>query len=221
MADPPGADKRGTASGPERRRYDSPLRRQRASETRRRILDAGSALAHAFPTWDWRGLTVGAVAERAGVNKTTVYRHFPTERDLHDAIMLRLEDEAGISYEGLELENLNALVERAFGHLSAFAARPEIDENPADHPGYVADQRRRDALLQAVIPATTGWSDAERRMATAILDLLWSRTSHERLTEVWKLDADQATQAVTWGISFLVNTIRDGRRPGSEPPGTG
>lgn len=217
MTDPAGPDKGGNAAEPQRRRYDSPVRRQRAGETRERILAAGSALAHGFPTWDWRGLTAGAVADRAGVNKTTVYRHFPTERALHDAIMQRLEDEAGIDYEGLDLEGLNPLVERAFAHLSSFAARPEAGEGPAA-PGFVADRRRRDALLRAVAPVTTDWSDAQRLMATAVLDLLWSRSSHERLTEVWNLDADQATRAVTWGISFLVSTIRDGHSPGTEPP---
>lgn len=215
MTDPAGRGEGESAPARERRRYDSPLRRHRASETRERILAAGSALAHGFPTWDWRGLTAGAVADRAGVNKTTVYRYFPTERELHDAVMQRLEDEAGIAYEGLELENLTPLVARVFGHLSSFAARPEADEDSAA-PGFVADRRRRDALLRAVTPATTDWSDTQRQMATAVLDLLWSRSSHERLTEVWNLEADRATQAVLWGISVLVDAARDGNRPGTQ-----
>lgn len=214
MTDPEEPDKR--ASTGEHRRYDSPLRRQRASETRERILAAGSALAHSFPTWDWRGLTASAVADRAGINKTTVYRHFPTERELHDAIMHRLEDEAGISYEGLDLEDINPLIARAFAQLPSFSARPETDADPAV-PTFTADRRRRDALLRAVTPATTGWSSEQRRMAAAVLDLLWSKTSHERLTEAWNFDGDQAVQAVTWGIDLLVEAIRDGHRPCTAP----
>jgi AcrR family transcriptional regulator len=212
MADSAEPDKGSASRNPGRRRYDSPARRQQASATRERILAAGSALARGFATWDWRGLTVGAVAEHAGVNKTTVYRHFPTERDLHDAIMRHLEDEAGVSYESLGLENLTPFIADAFGQLSSFSARPAVHD-PAE-PTLAADRRRRDALLRAVTPATTDWSEPHRLMATAILDLLWSRTSHERLTQVWDLDPDQATQAVTWGVNQLVEAIRDGRRPG-------
>jgi AcrR family transcriptional regulator len=47
-----------------------------------------------LPTWDWDGLTFRALAERAEVSERTVYRHFPTERKLHDAVMERREDEA-------------------------------------------------------------------------------------------------------------------------------
>jgi len=215
MADEEEPDKRASASTTEPRRYDSPLRRQRANETRDRILAAGSALARSFPTWDWQGLTVGAVADRAGVNKTTVYRHFPTERELRDAIMHRIEDEAGVAYDDLELEDINPLMARAFAHLSSFAAREEVGADPAS-PTAIADRRRRDALLRAVTPATTGWSSTERRMAAAILDLLWSRTSHVRLTEVWQFDHDQAVQAASWGIDLLLETIRDGHRPRTE-----
>ena len=53
----------------ERRPYDSPVRRQRAAETRERIIAAGAELLHGFPVWNWRALTVRSVAERARVNR--------------------------------------------------------------------------------------------------------------------------------------------------------
>ena len=88
-----------------KRPYNSPARRQRVAETRERIVAAGAALVREFTTWDWDGLTFRAVAELAGISERTVYRHFPTERHLHDAVMARLEDEAGITYEDVELAN--------------------------------------------------------------------------------------------------------------------
>src|SRR5215471_9947932 len=100
-----------------RRRYNSPVRQQRAIETRNRIVAAGSALVHELPSWDWSGLTFRAVAERAGVGERTVYRHFPTERHLHDAVMQRLESEAGVSYEDVNLTNLAETTSRVFGSL--------------------------------------------------------------------------------------------------------
>ena len=52
-----------------RRRYDSPLRRQKAAETRDRILTAGSELIHGYPIWNWSALTVRAVAKRAALER--------------------------------------------------------------------------------------------------------------------------------------------------------
>jgi hypothetical protein len=49
----------------QRRLYDSPVRQQQATDTRERIIAAGSELVHGFRTWDWRGLTFGAVARYA------------------------------------------------------------------------------------------------------------------------------------------------------------
>jgi AcrR family transcriptional regulator len=87
-----------------RRPYDSTLRRLRAAETRERIIAAGSELLHGSSVRDWRGLTIRAVAEKAGVNERTVYRHFTNEQGLRDAVMHRFEDEAGIDLSDMQLE---------------------------------------------------------------------------------------------------------------------
>ena len=78
----------GESSIANRRTYDNRARQEKAAQTRERIVAAGSELVHAFDTWNWRDLTFKAVAERAGVGERTVYRHFPTERHLHDAVMV-------------------------------------------------------------------------------------------------------------------------------------
>ena len=108
----------------ERRPYDSPLRRRQAADTRERILAAGSELVHGFDSWDWRDLTVRAVAKRAGVNERTVYRHFSNERELHDAVMRRLQEEAGDPLDGLTLDQFAAVVADLFAYLSSFATAP-------------------------------------------------------------------------------------------------
>ncbi len=106
-----------------RRSYHSPARQKAAAATRERIIDAGAQLVREFTTWNWDELTFRAVAERAEVSERTVYRHFPTERHLHDAIMGRLEDEAGIAYEDVELDNLAEVTARVFASLRRFAIK--------------------------------------------------------------------------------------------------
>jgi len=195
----------------QRRRYDSSRRRERAAQTRERIVDAGLQLAHECPVWDWRALTIRAAAERAGVSERTVYRHFPGEREFHDAVMQRLEDQAGVKLEALRLADVAEAAARVFAHVSSF---PMVPRTPPLDPTLTAtDQRRRASLLNAVAPATVGWPDTDRRMAAGMLDILWAVMSYERLVTAWELSPQQATSAITWVIGLIEAAIRDGRAP--------
>jgi AcrR family transcriptional regulator len=64
------------------RRYELRKRAEAMAETRRRITDAAMEL---HGTVGPARTTISAVAERAGVQRPTVYRHFPTEADLFAA----------------------------------------------------------------------------------------------------------------------------------------
>jgi AcrR family transcriptional regulator len=209
-----------TAGGPARRRYDSPLRRAQVARTRDRIVDAGAALVRELPSWDWRGLTFAAVAARASVGVRTVYRHFPTERDLHDAIMGRLQEAAGGGvYQGLTLGDLARVTARLHAALPSFAVSHWGGETPAQPTLAEVDHRRRQALASAVEQATADWPREDRLMAAAVLDVLWGVISYERLTTAWNLEGPQATTALTWAIDILVDAIGQGRRPGGGGPG--
>ena len=195
----------------QRRRYDSSLRRERAAQTRERIVDAGLQLAHECPVWDWRALTIRAAAERAGVSQRTIYRHFPGEREFHDAVMQRLEEQAGVTLEGLRLEDVADATARVFSHVSSF---PMVPRTPLLDPTLTAtDQRRRASLLNAVSPAAAGWPEADRRITAGMLDVLWSVMSYERLVAAWELTPEQATTAITWVIGLIEAAIREGRGP--------
>jgi len=194
-----------------RRRYDTTLRRQQAAGTRERIVAAGSALLHRSPIRDWRSLTLRAVAERAGVNERTVYRHFANERALRDAVMHRLEEEAGIDLTGLRLEDVAAVAARIFEHVSAYPrkARPPLDPTLTE-----ASQRQRKALLRAVTAQAARWPEADRVVAAAMFDVLWSVASYERLVVDWQLDREDAIRGITWVVGLIEEAVRKGRRPG-------
>jgi AcrR family transcriptional regulator len=61
------------------RKYEQTRRAQRQEDTRRRIVEAAMEL---HGTVGPLATTVSAVAERAGVERLTVYRHFPTTKEL-------------------------------------------------------------------------------------------------------------------------------------------
>lgn len=67
---------------PSKRKYELKQRAVEMAETRRRITQAAVAL---HGTVGPARTTLSAVAERAGVQRHTVYRHFPTEADLFAA----------------------------------------------------------------------------------------------------------------------------------------
>jgi len=202
-----------TATATGLRRYDSPLRRQQAAETRERIVAAGSELVHAFPSWDWRDLTFRAVAETAGVGLRTVYRYFPSERLLRDAVMQRLEEEAGVSYDGVTLASAPAVAARVFASLQSFAVGHAVAGR--EDPTFEAeDGRRRQALRAAVEDAAPQWSDAQKEATAAALDVLWAVASYERLVGLWNLDHAHATCVVAWLIGLVGNAVdRDAPPP--------
>jgi AcrR family transcriptional regulator len=193
------------------RPYHSPIRQERAAQTRERIVSAGAELAHSFKSWDWRDLTVRAVAEQAGVNERTVYRHFATERELRDAILGRLQEEAGVSVDGLELDDFAQVTARVIAYLSTFAVEPRV----ASDPTFVeVDQRRRAALVRALESRTPGWSELDQRHVAALLDVFWSVPTYERMRGAWELSEEEVTEAISWVISLIEDAIADGRHPG-------
>jgi AcrR family transcriptional regulator len=196
-----------------RRGYDNRAREQKAAETRERIIMAGSELVHGFDSWDWRDLTFRAVAERAGIGERTVYRHFPTERHLHDAVMQRLESEAGISYEDVDLANLAEVTGRVFASLQRFSVSPTA-QGPPDPTFVTVDHRRREALLRAVSAAAPQWSETDRLLTAALLDVLWNLPSYERLVGEWEIDGADATRAIGWLMAKVVQSIDDDCPPG-------
>jgi AcrR family transcriptional regulator len=193
-----------------RRRYDNTLRRERAGETRERIVAAGAELLRASSIRDWNALTIRAVAERAGVHERTVYRHFANERALRDAVMHRLEQDAGVDLAHMRLEDVADVTARTLQYVSAYRMQPRP---PLDPTLDEARHRQHDALVTAVGEHTARWSTEDRRIAAAMLDVLWAVGSYERLLVDWELDRDEAIRGITWVIGLVEETIRENRPP--------
>lgn len=196
-----------------RRAYDSTLRQRRASETRDRIVDAGCDLLGESEIRDWRGLTMRAVAERAGVNERTVYRHVTNERGLRDAVMHRMEERAGIDLDGLGLEDIADVAERIFASVASHPLAPPPSLDPTLDE---ASQRQRAALLRALAPRTEDWSESDRTVAAAMFDVLWGVAPYERLVGEWGLGPDRAVAGITWVIGLIERAVREGNRPSDE-----
>lgn len=198
---------------PQRRSYNSASRRQQAAETRARIIAAGAELARGFTSWEWDELTFRAVADRAGVSERTVYRNFPSERVLHDAVMQRLEDDAGVSYDDVTLDNVGDVTARVFGSLHRFSIEDSV-RAPGDPTFAGADARRQNALMRAVSAQVPHWNDVQRRAAAGLLDVLWSPTTYERMVRAWKLGDSDSTAAIGWLIGKVIDAVDNNELPG-------
>jgi AcrR family transcriptional regulator len=204
------ARQRKSADARPSRSYDGTLRRERAAETRERILDAGSELLHRSTVRDWKKLTVRAVAERAGVNERTVYRYFGSERGLHDAVLQRNREEAGIELEGMRLEDVATVAARILDHVAQYPREPP----PALDPTLMeAKDRQHRALLDAVAPEVDRVPGPRQVTVAAVLDALWSVATYERLVDGWSIDHAQAVEGIVWVIRLVEAAVRKGDAP--------
>jgi AcrR family transcriptional regulator len=73
----------------ETRKYEKKRRAELEAETRRRITETAAEL---HGTIGPARTTISAIAERAGVRRSTVYRHFPDEAALFDACSSHWEE---------------------------------------------------------------------------------------------------------------------------------
>jgi len=194
------------------RPYRSRVREQKTAETRERIVRAGVAIVERLSDLDWSAMTFKAVADGAGVSKRTVFRHFATERELHDAVMQRFQERAGVSYGHVELNDVAAVARRVFEALSNFAVSSWSVET--DDPTFTAmDRARGDALRGAVAAAAPDWPSEQRALVAGVLDVLWSPPAYERLVVHWGASSSDAIKAIEWAIGLVVQSVESGQPP--------
>lgn len=196
----------------QRRRYDSPVRRQQTAETQERIITAGAELVHQLPAWDWTNITARAVGERAGISERTVHRYFPSERKLRDAVIQRMCQESGVALGELKLDDFADVTRIMFSYLMSFAAQPMT--KPTLDPSLASmDQIRCDALRNAVNQATPGMAKDDQENVAAMLDIFWNLPPYERLIQIWGFDADRAVTLMTWLIDLVKDAVKQGKKP--------
>jgi AcrR family transcriptional regulator len=200
-------------SAPDRstRRYDTTRRREQAAATREGIVAAGCDLLHAGSIRDWKRLSVRAVADRAGVSERTVYRHFGNERGLTDAVMHRLEREAGIDLEGMGLTDIATVATRTLDHVASYPIEPRP---PLDATLIDANRRQKEALLAALAAAASTWPEERRILVASLFDVLWSVEAFERVVGDWRVEPEAAVRGLAWVIRLVEEAVLDARGPG-------
>jgi AcrR family transcriptional regulator len=182
------------------RKYELKRRAENVEETRRRIVEAAVEL---HGTVGPAKTTVSAIAERAGVQRQTYYRHFPEERQLFAACSgLWQETHTPPDAEGLReiadgaerlraaLSGLYAFYEGGEKMIANVARDATVHQLTAETARWrmQAMARLRDILAEVLVPA--GGSPR----AEALLDLSLDFTTWRALVRRSGLARDDAVE---------------------------
>ena len=156
-----------------RRRYRKRRRAEQEQRTRERITEAAVKL---HGTIGPARTTVSGVAKEAGVERATVYRHFPTEETLFAACSAHywaanpLPDPATWSH----ISDPTARLRRALGEIYGFYRRtePMLERTSRDAPLVEAMARPRAAFLDymGAVAASIGEGRPERGRARRLVE---------------------------------------------------
>ncbi|MFT3809723.1 MAG: helix-turn-helix domain-containing protein [Micropepsaceae bacterium] len=187
--------------------YRSPLRAAQKEETRQRIVAAAFRL---LETSDPGALSFAAIAEAAGVQERTIYRHFANKEALLEALWGGMDARIGVgAFPGNEAE-LIAFPPKAFeafdeseGLIRALWSAPQ----GRDFWMRVNDLRKR-SMRGAAAEAVKRLPRKEAEAVTAAVQLLYSAGAWLMMKEYWGFTGKQAGEASSLAIEMLLEAAR-------------
>jgi AcrR family transcriptional regulator len=204
-----------SAAAPERS-YNNAHRAAQAAQTRATIVDA---LVRVIS----RGVTefsVPTVAREAGVSIRTVYRNFPTKRDLLFALAVDLDQRIGYSVP-LGLRDLGALTANVRAYFRALDGMDDTiravwaSQIAREARDSVGVPTKRAAIAEALDPLVAGrLSDSARTRLFNVIAMLFSQYTLQRMKDDLGLTTDEASESIVWAIHTLVGEATgEGRSP--------
>ena len=181
----------------EKRRYTLKDRARSQEDTRRRIVEAAVALHEELGP---RATTIAAIAERAGVQRLTVYRHLPDEEALFRACSSHWRVAHPVPRGWEEEADPAARRARALAEFYAFYSANRrmlavvAHEAPAV-PALAGPLREQAAVFAAVV------ADLARGLgprAAATIGVALAYPAWEALERQGLADADKAALALAW-----------------------
>lgn len=183
--------------------YKSELRAEQAAATRQRIIEAAAA---GFAPWATE-LPFNKVAERARVSERTVYRHFPTQRDLLQAVTAHVVKRSGWQPDELNAEHLGAATARAFTYFGTLIEGRDHEPEAQSPEMKELRAKRLETIERIVAPYTEGMDPERARGICAVFAGLVRAHFFRGMYEQWGLSGAEAGRAVEWAINALFNAL--------------
>jgi len=183
------------------------LRAHQTAATRTVLLDAAFALL----TTGAAPLTHERVAAHAGAGVRTVYRHFPTQADLFQALWEeRLRALIPPGFPRTEAE----IAPRAAEAFRRFEAHEAVIRSILASPAGMAIRNRggpegRAAFGAALGPRLAGQAPEARAMIVAVFVAVFSSPFWEVLRDRGGLDGPAAQRAVHWAMRALLGALHE------------
>jgi AcrR family transcriptional regulator len=183
--------------------YHSPLRQEQMKRTREQILEGLIRIMARGVT----ELSIPAVAREAGVSVPTVYRYFPSKRDLVEALGSYVVEKAGRP----DLRPPRSLEELTAQVRELFVKYESIDEvtRVAAMSGISFElrkevlQARLKIIEDALEPVLAGLHEADRTRLRNIVFLLSTTSTIRAFKDYLGLTGEEAADNVVWAIFTL------------------
>jgi AcrR family transcriptional regulator len=204
---------------PDLRRYESPLRQAQAEATRTRILDAVERLLTEAPDG---ALGFEEVAEAAGTDRRTVFRHFPNKEALLAAFWDRVNDRLGPGTFPNRPEDLLAAPRTVFPGFDAAEGvmRASLHSRGGREMRLARREQRRAAFRAALAPLLATLAPAEARRFEAVVQVLYSAAAWETFRDYAGMDGAEAGETAAWALETLAAALRAGPAAPDDPPST-
>lgn len=192
------------------------LREKQAAATRDHLLGAAFELLVEHPE---RLFSHEAVAKAAGVGARTVYRYFPAQADLFEALWGQVRKRSGTVFPTSEAEVVPqiGMLYRAFDENEKLVRA--VMESPAGARVRARGaEEGRTSFDQSLKEVLRGRSPVERRQVRAVFHGIHSGPFWQMLRDRGGLSGPEAIAAASWAAQALLDTLRREQRDFSSQP---
>jgi hypothetical protein len=192
------------------RSYNSPLREEKSRETREAILTALYRLMNSAGVPD--EISMDAIANEAGVQRRTVFRHFPAKDDLLTAFWPWLNAHMGASTAPETVKDVVEGPKEAFPRFDAHeaAVRASLHSRTGREMRMGMVPTRRLRFAGALAPVLSSLPPAEASRVEALAHLLYSASAWEVLKDYGGLTGAQAGETASWALDMILSAVASG-----------
>lgn len=186
------------------------LRERQAEQIRTTVLETVVRELESRPVDD---LSMGDVAEAAGISLRTLYRYFPDRPSLLSAAGQHVVGSLNLP---VEIDGPAAISASFLQAASRFSARPQlaralVQTTAGRAARSSARPQRTEAVGEALRPLTDKLDPATARRAAAVISHLCSLQSWVSIANESGLDDTESQAAVAWAIDTLVAALGSNR----------
>ncbi|MBB3392223.1 AcrR family transcriptional regulator [Rhizobium sp. BK275] len=188
-------------------KYESPLRAEQAQATRERILAGVRTMFEQNPD---NALGFDELAAVSGVNRRTIFRHFPTKEALLEAFWNDANASLGVRFWPESEKDLTDLPPALFASLDGIEGivRASHASGAGRQMRLQANDERQVAFRKSLAGISKNLPPERARQLEATVQLLFSATAWQTMKDYWGLSGEDAGKAAAWAIEALLDAAR-------------